>query len=85
MCKNATRPGAPRAENSVDHTQPINLNEGKGERGISSVDILLVDRHLSNSQVTRVTKAKTKAGVEGHRMLVNHSCSFPPAGVSTDR
>ena len=78
-------PGAPRAEKSVDHTQPINLNEEKEERGISSVDVLLVDRHLSNSQMTQVTMAKTKAGVEGHRMLVNHSCSFPPAGVSTDR
>ena len=73
-------PGAPRAENSVNHTQPINLNEGKEERGISVVDVLLVDRHLSNSQMTEVTMAKTKAGIVGHRMLVNHLCSFPLAG-----
>ena len=73
-------PGAPRAENSVNHTQPINLNEGKEERGISVVDILLVDRHLSNSQMKEGTMAKTKAGIVGHRMLVNHLCSFPSAG-----
>lgn len=73
-------PDAPRDENSVGHTQPINLNEWEEERGICFVDVLLVDRHLSNSQMTQVTMPKTKASVEGYRVLVNHLRSFPPAG-----
>ena len=52
-------------ENSVGHTQPINLNEWEEERGLCFVDVLLVDGHLSNSQMTQDTMAKTKASVEG--------------------
>lgn len=67
-------PVTPRDENSVGHTQTIKLNEWEEER-----EICFVDRHLGNSQMTQVTMAKTKASVKGHRMLVNHLCSFPPA------